>query len=125
MRPDTRALRVEPGKKSVVIEETGKSLETSRGRVDRDRLLAECAPAARRIAMAVLQSSPDAEQVAEEACRTVLAKLESGETVDDPQVYVARTAWRLARAHSQAAARREQAGREAPARWSGARTYPE
>jgi DNA-directed RNA polymerase specialized sigma24 family protein len=104
----------------LVIGEAGKRLEN-----DRDRLLAECAPTARRIAMAVLESPPDAEQVAREACRTVLAKLESGETVDDTETYIARTAWRLARAQSQAAARRGQAGRVARLRWSGACTYVE
>lgn len=109
----------------MVIEKTVKSLETGRGSLDRDRLMAECAPAARRIAMAVLQSHPEAEEVAREACRTILAKFESGEAVDDPEVFVARTAWRLARAQSQAAARRGQAEREAPVRWSGALPYLE
>jgi DNA-directed RNA polymerase specialized sigma24 family protein len=109
----------------MVIERADRNLETGGQRIDRDRLLEECTPAARRIAMAVLQSPPDAEQVAREACRTVLAKLESGATVDDPEMYVARTAWRLARAQSQAAARRGRAEREAPPRWSGARPYLE
>src|ERR1700716_2562489 len=91
----------------LVIGEAGKRLE-----IDRDRLLAECAPAARRIAMAVLESPPDAEEVAREECRTVLAKLEAGGAVGDAGTYAARTAGRRARAQPQAAARRGQAGRE-------------
>jgi DNA-directed RNA polymerase specialized sigma24 family protein len=109
----------------LVTEEPGNTVEISGGRVNRDRLYAKCAPAARRIALAVLQSPRAAEDVALEACRAVIAKLESGEPVDDPETYVARTAWRLARAQSQAAARRGEAGREAPSRWIGARPYLE
>ncbi|GAC1471990.1 MAG: hypothetical protein PVSMB3_04330 [Candidatus Dormibacteraceae bacterium] len=107
------------------LEDTVKSPDTSRGRVDSDRLLAECAPSARRIAMAVLQSPPHAEEVAQEACRTVLARVESGEALDDPGMHIARTAWRLARAQLQASARRDPGERQAPPGWSRSRPYPE
>jgi hypothetical protein len=57
------------------------------------------------------------------ACRNALAKLESGGTIDDPEGYVARIAWRLARAQSQAAARQDKARRETSLQWGSKRPY--
>jgi len=85
---------------------------------DYDRLLAECAPAAQRVALAVLRSPATAERVAHEAFLTVVAKLNAGAKIEDPKGYVTRTAWRLARAESQLAANRAQVKRKAPARQS-------
>jgi DNA-directed RNA polymerase specialized sigma24 family protein len=88
---------------------------------DFDRLFADYVPAAQRVALAVLRSPADAEDVALKACRAVLQKLKAGVSIDDPSGYLARTAWRLARARSQATAGkrgRGQGARQSPRRGS-------